>query len=297
MNNLKDLTVIIVTFKTNEDILYNCINSISKDVNIINIENSNDTSHKKKIEQKYNNVKVILSGKNLGYGGGNNLGIQKSETRYILISNPDVVYNKNFFEEVKNYLKDDLNFSIIGPSYNDKKILSYGSFDLSKNSNEFDKFHLKEVDWVVGCTMLLDTKKIDENFYFDENFFLYFEEADLCRRIKLKGGRIYTSSKLLVDHYGHKGSAATDPKYSIETEMFRNWHWMWSSFYYKRKYSNYLIALGSMFGKLARSFIKMIFFTIVYNKKKQTMYYARFAGLINSMLGKKSWYRVKSLFD
>ena len=91
MNNLKDLTVIIVTFKTNEDILYNCINSISKDVNIINIENSNDTSHKKKIEQKYNNVKVILSGKNLGYGGGNNLGIQKSETRYILISNPDVV--------------------------------------------------------------------------------------------------------------------------------------------------------------------------------------------------------------
>ena len=186
---------------------------------------------------------------------------------------------------------------IIGPSYNDEKILSYGSFDLSKNLNEFDKFHLKEVDWVVGCTMLLDTKKINENFYFDENFFLYFEEADLCRRIKLKGGRVYTSSKLLVDHYGHKGSAATDPKYSIETEMFRNWHWMWSSFYYKRKYSNYLIALGSMFGKLARSFIKMIFFTIVYNKKKQTMYYARFAGLINSMLGKKSWYRVKSLFD
>ena len=297
MNNLKDLTVIIVTFKTNEDILYNCINSISKDVNIINIENSNDTSHKKKIEQKYNNVKVILSGKNLGYGGGNNLGIQKSETRYILISNPDVVYNKNFFEEVKNYLKDDLNFSIIGPSYNDEKILSYGSFDLSKNLNEFDNFHLKEVDWVVGCTMLLDTKKINENFYFDENFFLYFEEADLCRRIKLKGGKVYTSSKLLVDHYGHKGSAATDPKYSIETEMFRNWHWMWSSFYYKRKYSNYLIALGSMFGKLARSFIKMIFFTIIYNKKKQTMYYARFAGLINSMLGKKSWYRVKSLFD
>jgi hypothetical protein len=214
-----------------------------------------------------------------------------------LISNPDVVYNNNFFEEVKNYLKDNLNFSVIGPSYNDEKILSYGSFDLSKNLNEFDNFHLKEVDWVVGCTMLLDTKKINENFYFDENFFLYFEEADLCRRIKLKGGKVYTSSKLLVDHYGHKGSAATDPKYSIETEMFRNWHWMWSSFYYKKKYSNYPIALGSMFGKLARSFIKMIFFTIVYNKKKQTMYYARFAGLINSMLGKKSWYRVKSLFD
>ena len=297
MNNLKNLTVIIVTFKTNEEILFNCINSINHNVNIINIENSNDIYHKNKIEQRYDNVKVILSGKNLGYGGGNNLGISKSKTRYVLISNPDVVYNSNFFEEVNNYLERNSNFSIIGPSYNDKKILSYGSFNLSKNLNQFDELGLKEVDWVVGCTLLLDTKKINEKFYFDENFFLYFEEADLCRRIKLKGGKIYTSSKLLVDHLGNKGSAAIDPKYKIETEMLRNWHWMWSSFYYKKKYSNYFIALFSMLGKLGRSFAKMIFFTLFYNKNKQTMYYARFSGLINSIIGKKSWYRVKSLFD
>ena len=64
MNNLKDLTVIIVTYRTNEEILFNCIDSINKEVKIINIENSSDTSHKNKIEQKYENVKVILSGKN-----------------------------------------------------------------------------------------------------------------------------------------------------------------------------------------------------------------------------------------
>ena len=109
MNNLKDLTVIIVTYKTNEEILYNCIDSINKEVSIINIENSNDASHKNKTEQKYDNVKVILSGKNLGYGAGNNLGIKKAETRYILISNPDVVYNDNFFEEIQSYLKEEVN--------------------------------------------------------------------------------------------------------------------------------------------------------------------------------------------
>ena len=145
--------------------------------------------------------------------------------------------------------------------------------------------------------MVLDTKNINTSSYFDENFFLYFEEADLCRRIKINGGKIFTSSKLLVDHFGHKGSAATDPKYSIETEMFRNWHWMWSTFYYKKKYSNYFLAFISSFGKLLRAFVKMIIFTLFFNKKKQTMYYARFSGLANSMIGKKSWYRVKSLFD
>ena len=49
-------------------------------------------------------------------------------------------------------------------------------------------------------------------------------------------GKVFCSSKLLINHLGHKGSAATDPQYSIETEMFRNWHWMWSAFYYKKIY-------------------------------------------------------------
>ena len=78
--------------------------------------------------------------------------------------------------------------------------------------------------------------------------------------------------------------------------MFRNWHWMWSSFYYHKKYSNYIFALNAMMGRFVKSFFKMIFFTIVYDKKKQTMYYARFSGLLNAFIGKKSWYRVKSLF-
>ena len=73
MNNLKDLTVIIVTFKTNEEILFNCLDSIKKEVKILLVENSSNQEFKKKIENKYNNVNVILSGKNLGYGGGNNL--------------------------------------------------------------------------------------------------------------------------------------------------------------------------------------------------------------------------------
>ena len=298
MNNLKDLTIIIVTFKTDEKILSNCLDSIKNEVKILIIENSKDQAFKKKIEQAYSNVTVILSGKNLGYGGCNNLGLKNVETRFAMISNPDVEYNDNFFDEINYYLSGKINFKIIGPSYNDQThYLPYGSFDQSVNNNQFDENFLKEVDFVVGCTMLFDTIKDKSEFYFDENFFLYFEEADLCRRIKIKGGNVFCSSKLLINHLGHKGSAATDPNYTIESEMFRNWHWMWSTFYYKKKYSNYYKAFFSLLGKFLRSFVKMIFFTLIYNKKKQTMYYARFSGLLNSMTGKKSWYRVKSLFD
>ena len=146
MSNLNDLTIIIVTYKTKDEILFNCINSIKKEIKIINVENSNNISHKNKIEKKYSNVNVILSGENLGYGSAYNLGLKNAKTRYVLISNPDVEHNKDFFDEINFYLKGDTEFSIIGPSYNDEKThSSYGSLDGSTIAKEFDKFFLKEV--------------------------------------------------------------------------------------------------------------------------------------------------------
>ena len=295
MRDFSELTIIIVTYKTNETILFNCLNSIKEEINIINVENSSDLSHKNKIEERYKNVKVILSGSNLGYGSANNIGLKNSRSRYVLVSNPDVTYNDNFFDELKYYLDKKIDFSIIGPSYNDQSnYLPYGSFDGSKNLNTFNEFSLKEVDYVVGCSMLIDTKSISTQSYFDENFFLYFEETDLCKRIKKKGGKIFCSSKLLMSHLGYQGSISTNPKYEIESEMIRNWHWMWSTFYFHKKHSGYIKAFYLMIGKLIRSFIKMIFFSILYNKKKQKIYFSRFSGLINSMLGKRSWFRVKT---
>ena len=300
MNNLDQLTSIIVTYRTNHDILLDCLNSIHKDVKILIVENSNDAGFKQKFESKFKNVSVILSGKNLGYGGGNNLGIKNSKTNFVFISNPDVIYEKNFFLEIDSYIENKIDFTIMGVSYRDDEYLPYGSFNNKKNKAlkelSYNENGLKEVDWITGCSVLINKNKFNLSYFFDDNIFLYFEEIDICRRVKTSGGKVLTSSKLFAKHLGNKGSAATDPDYSIETEMFRNWHWMWSTFYYHKKHYNYFYALVKISGKLVRSFFKMIIYTINYDKKKQTMYYARFLGIINSMMGRKSWYRVKSLF-
>ncbi len=298
---VNDLTVLIVTYKTNHKILEDCIKSIDNKSEIIIVENSKDEEFKKKYENKFSNIKVILSGENLGYGRGNNFGLNLIKTNYVLISNPDVVYEDEFFSSVYYYIKKNIDFDIIGPMYRQKDYASYGNFDDFKkkefNSNLSIDNSLVSAHWTVGCTMLLNLKKFTNRNLFDENIFLYFEEFDLCRQVLSKGGKIYASKKLYVKHLGHKGSAATDPDYSIETEMFRNWHWMWSSFYFYKKNYNFFYAIKSMYGKFFKSFFKMIFFLIFYNKKKFTMYYARFSGILNCFMGKKSWYRVKSLFQ
>ena len=76
----QDITVIITSFHSGDKI-FDCINSINRDVKIIIIENSNDHFLKKEIQSRYTNVECILSDKNLGYGAGNNLGLSMVEDR------------------------------------------------------------------------------------------------------------------------------------------------------------------------------------------------------------------------
>jgi GT2 family glycosyltransferase len=304
MNNIGNLTIVIVTYRTNEKMLTDCLNSIDSQTNILIVENSKNNAFKKKLENKYPNLNVILSGRNLGYGAGNNFGLARVKTKFALILNPDVILEENFFKEINNYLDQKINFHIIGVTYQDdtqwKTSGLFSEFDKRiklKNETKLNHDLLKEVDWVVGCAMLINLENFDTKKIFDENFFLYFEEFDLCRRVRSNQGKIYSANNLLVKHFGTKGSAATDSDYSLESVVFKDWHFMWSTFYYYKKYYGYFYAVYKTYGKLFRSIFNMVLFTILFNKKKRTVYYARTFGIINAMLGKKSWYRVKSLLN
>ena len=105
MVRIKDLTIVIVTFRTDKKILFKCLDAINFSAHVIIVENSNDSNFKQILESKYSNLNVVLSGKNLGYGAGNNFGLERVKTKYALILNPDVIVEKNFFEEMNIYLE------------------------------------------------------------------------------------------------------------------------------------------------------------------------------------------------
>ena len=296
MNNLlSNLTVNILTYRTNEEILENCILSIDKSVKINLIENSTELKNQLFFEELNPNIKVICTGKNLGYAAGHNFGLKNVKTKYALILNPDLICKENYFKNIQKYLNNESDYSIIGSQYEESKMNkpAYGLFDVKKNNNDLpmNENYLQKVDWVVGCSMLINLEKFNDRNLFDENFFLFFEETDLCKRIKLTGGNIYSSKALIIDHFGEKGSFATDKNNELEYIKLRNWHLMWSSFYYYKKNNNYFFALKNSLGSLIRSIFKTIFYSIVFNKLERTKYFYRFLGLYNSMLGNKSWYR------
>ena len=295
-NNFSDLSILIVTYKTDLNILEKCLSSIDPSIKIIIIENSSKFINKNQVVNKYKNVSIFCTGSNLGYGKGNNYGLQKIDTKYALILNPDIVCEKNYFENLKVYLDKELDFSIIGSQYFDNETYApAGFFDSNlslKDSDHLKDLNLFKVDWVVGCSMLLNLKKFKSKLIFDENFFLFFEEFDLCKKLKKNGEKVYSSSKLIVNHLGFKSSTyLTD---EINLMKLRSWHFMWSYFYYHKKNEGYFNALKVSLGKLIRSLFKLILFTIVFDKKKRTNYLYRFLGLLNSIIGKKSFYRINS---
>ena len=275
-----DLTVIITSFHS-RDKIFSCIESIEKSIKIIVIENSNDEKLKEEIHSKYQNVECILSKENLGYGAGNNLGLSKVETKYALIVNPDVTLNNDtvnkFFLSI-NKLGD---FGIIAPiSLNEK----YNNFNINEDKE------IKEVDNVKGFAMFLNMKNLKQINFFDDNFFLYFEEIDLCRRLKKNNSKIFIDPTIKVSHLGGKSH---NPEIEKPMELSRNWHWMWSTFYFHKKHYGYLTAMIKILPKLTSSLIKFIIFLITFQKFKSEIYKHRLSGIINSVLLKKSWYRPK----
>ncbi len=275
-----DLTVIITSFHSRNKI-FNCINSIEKNIKVIVIENSNDQILKKEIQSNYQNVECILSKENLGYGAGNNLGLSMVKTSYALILNPDVTLINGaiskFFLAIKN-LKD---FGVIAPvSYNEK----YNNFDIAVDKE------IKEVDNVKGFAMFLNMKNLKKINFFDDNFFLYFEEIDLCRRLKKNNIKIFIDPTIEVNHLGGTSHNSVIEK---PMELSRNWHWMWSTFYFHRKHYGYLSAIIKILPKLFSSFFKFIIFFITFQKSKSEIYKHRLLGIINSILLRKSSFRPK----
>lgn len=275
----KNITFVIVSFRSSH-IIEKCIKSINPKIKIIIVENSNNIQVKDYLENKFLNVQVIIAKKNLGYGTGNNLGISKVDTQYAFILNPDAILEENSLEKfykAQFFLKDD--FTILAPNL----FNNYGYF---LNSNKNINKEILEVDYVKGFAMLINLKKIHPKDLFDENFFLFLEEIDLCKRIKQSGGKIFVIQNSKIHHLGKQASENI-----LNIELCRNWHWMWSLFYYNYKHFGIITAYRVAIIRFFSSIFKLFFSFVFFNKKKILIHYYRINGLFNAFLRRPSWLR------
>ena len=279
--SIKDITIVIASFKSEKKIK-NCLNSIDKQAKVLVIENSNNLSFKENLEKEFSNVECVLAGTNIGYGSANNIGLKKVKTKYALILNPDATLHSSALENFIKATEKIYDFAIMAPYIQEEK-------DKFDKKNDLKNISPVEVGNVKGFAMFLNISEFREVGFFDENFFFYFEEIDLCKRLISHGKKIYLVPEIKIDH---GGGASHGQSINVEMELSRNWHWMWSTFNYHKKYKGFFVSFFIILPKMSSAIIKVLIYTLIFNKKKK-IYYQRLSGLINAIMGKSSWYRPK----
>lgn len=210
------LSIIIVNYKS-EKYLEKCVSSIKEklldvDYEIIIVNNDKDLG-----AVPLKNINWIRTGKNMGFGTACNLGAKNARGKFICFLNPDTEIISENISELLNKLKNNDNIAAIGP----RLLTEDGKTQWWCAGKEFSLWRLvknniglteskkiwesqKEIfaDWVSGAAFFIKKEIFKKTKGFDEKFFLYFEDEDLCRRIKSLGYDILYCPEFSILHKG-----------------------------------------------------------------------------------------------
>jgi len=238
-----DVSIVIVNYKS-KDLTLNCIRSIKQsdwpglDYEIIVVDNYSADLSSRDMEP-FGQIKFVMNGRNRGYGAANNQGISRARGKYIVIMNPDTVAEKNVFIKLFDFMENNQKVGVVGPKqFNLDKTVQDTCFRWPKlltpiyrrtplgrigtAKKDLDRFLYKdynkdsrhEADWLLGSFLFCRAEALRRVGVFDENFFIYFEDTDLCRRFWRGGWQVIYNPEVAITH-NHKRQSAKTPWYKF----------------------------------------------------------------------------------
>ena len=232
-----DLSIIILNYNTC-DLLKQCLTSIEKTkkgklaIEVLVVDNCSEDSSCEMVKKDFPLVRLLENKTNVGFAAGNNMAIPYSTGRYILFLNSDTIIPEEIFPEIIDFLDQNQKVGALTV----KLVLRSGDIDpdchrgfpspwasltyftglekLFPNSRLFGRYHqsflplnqVHEIDSACGAFLVFRREALDEIKGFDESYFFYGEDIDLCFRLKEKGWKLIYYPKIEVIHY--KGASS-----------------------------------------------------------------------------------------
>jgi len=259
------LSIIITSYK-NPELLKVCIDSIKKnysgdDYEIIVADSATEENTETIIREDYPEIKFLASQENIGFSGTVNKGLEITQGKYLLILNGDIIVKKDAIEKLLDYISSHPDVGIVGPqllNFNETLQPStfrfytpitivyrrtfLGKFSFAKKHlnkflmTDFDHKSTREVDWVMGSSLMISRQAVEKVGVMDHQFKLYFEDTDWCRRFWENGYKVIYLPSAQMYHYHGKGSAG---KNAIQALLFNKLTWLHilSALKYFKKYA------------------------------------------------------------
>lgn len=285
---MKELSIIIVNWNT-RDYLKECLLSLKEglsgiDAEIWVVDNNSADGSVEMLGREFSYVNVIENKNNVGFGRANNQAIKKSNAEYILLLNPDTRVKKEAVSLMLSSLKEKENIAIAGPkvlnedgsiqyecarqyptAWNQFMVETtlYKRFPKSRIFGSYlmsywDHKEAREVDCISGSCMMIKRSVLDKVSLFDESFFMYAEDVDLCYRIKKAGYKIWYLADAEIIHYQGRSSHQAPFAMSLAAresmmKYFSKHHGYLSVFLYR-----FLLFLACSFMILVSAVLKFI---------------------------------------
>lgn len=263
-----DLSVLIVCFH-DDAVLFPCLASILDrpdplSFEVVVVDNAKSAETGRRLAAEYPSVRLVPSERNTGYAGGNNLAFNNARGRYVLFLNPDTTVHPGALKTLVERADALPEFGALGPRVlNPDGSLQRSLFRSPKLSDFLHSFMLtrvpgfarlfgylgykdddynaeRAVDAVAGCALLAGRALLEQIGAFDEEYFIYFEEADLCERIRRSGRKVYYTPKASIVHLGGATTARAEVWYRIQAERSRK------RFFQKHRSGAAVTALGPL---------------------------------------------------
>ncbi|MBI5448686.1 MAG: glycosyltransferase family 2 protein [Gammaproteobacteria bacterium] len=212
-----EVSVIIVNFNTG-DLIKNCLESVfsQKDINleVIVVDNASHDQSVEIMRGYQDKVTLIYNQENVGFGRANNQGVRVAKGRYLFLFNPDAVLEgKMALAQMVEYMQSNPRFGLVGTQVIKGKGGGYSIpqvlYPAQKYTSLSFSFLPGEIAWVIGASMMVRRDVFEQVKGFDEDFFLYGEEADLCFRIRKIGFSIGYYAEVAVRHLGGGSERST----------------------------------------------------------------------------------------
>ena len=278
MDVFKKITIQIVLYVENENLVFKCLDTLSN-FNIIILDNSANITLKEKILAKYKIKKYIIEKKNLGFSKGHNKASEFVLTEYLLILNADCLIDKTNIEYLINTHEKYSNCIISSPTtYDNNDQITYNGGLLPENGPRQPAIQIEgdiSVQSVLGSAILI--KKIDfQNIGgFDEKLFLFFSDDDLCRKF-------INNKKEIIQAYSSKAfhiHGISKVRNIFKRIFLRNYYMTLDELTYFYKINKHNELYRKNLKKLKNYIIKLILNFLILNFKKATYFFAKISAI------------------